>query len=773
MYHRITPTDSVLLNDANRIEADFSSFNEENWQAITPTNLSPEQVKQKLADGDMVALADTPNLPLFCFIKGDIEVNPLAISQANQDLIRRLNARFDAKGSGASFSAQSAQSNGNLHPPAPMEEKAPEPVVKDPEPETSKPKVPASFGQPPAPIILEVVYDDKEKTPVGDVPYKIEFDDPDKKVLKGALNPMGWACVEDCPNAKASISFGGPVDNQAELDSLYAKLETALDNTINKVADYTLEKLKDIEISAITETSNQQLNDYLAELSNTLEDVDMLSFYGNTIDKAKNAASDVTDALKEFLPQDTADLDETALSPIQDALCTAVIDGDIDTLESALAGWKPREEIRLKAESKAMEKQILIINDQQSRNILATSCQRFVKAMTPEKLIDLAVYLSIKTTEDATLNSVSNLMGILTGKVSLAITRQVLLSATTDTKTEWYKDISQALSNLVKPLKTLRPFDAKYSHKKVIEIPLAKADIQPSDWAKKTENEKIKTITDKPDDSILDDEMDKKWLIVPKGQLTFDVEGDDIESSVNFSRLVHLPVRGKASTSEVVASASGITIGRGLDVGSRSAKEVQGYFDKVAEHCRPVAPELITFLKDSVGMKGAHNKSGEGLKDEAKTAHIEKAQENDKALIKYVKDFKDSIKDKSKITLTRKQQYYLFLAIYDYYEGEAKRLSTKPDVCRDYLNDNKIDWGALPQNVKDVLIDLTYRGDYTGTKDKRGNTRKVIVPAVYKDQVEGLKGETSNLNEVISNTDLWKSFGVDLNRRKKREAALK
>ncbi|KZM37782.1 hypothetical protein OA91_23865, partial [Marinomonas sp. SBI8L] len=133
-------------------------------------------------------------------------------------------------------------------------------------------------------------------------------------------------------NAKASISFGEAVDNQAELDSLYAELETALDNTINKVADYTLEKLNDIEISAITETSNQQLNDYLAELSNTLEDVDMLSFYGNTIDKAKNAASDVTDALKEFLPQDTADLDETALSPIQDALCTAVIDGDIDAL---------------------------------------------------------------------------------------------------------------------------------------------------------------------------------------------------------------------------------------------------------------------------------------------------------------------------------------------------------------------------------------------------------------------------------------------------------
>ncbi|WP_052702261.1 hypothetical protein [Marinomonas sp. S3726] len=773
MYHRIAPTESVLLNEASQIETDFSSFNEESWQAITPTNLSPEQVKQKLADGDMVALADTPNLPLFCFIKGDIEVNPLAISQANQDLIRRLNARFDAKGSGASFSAQSAQSNGNLHPPAPMEEKAPEPIVKDPEPETSKPKVPASFGQPPAPIILEVVYDDKEKTPVGDVPYQLVFDDPKQTILTGSLNPMGWACVEDCPNAKASISFGETVDNQAELDSLYAELETALDNTIKKVADYTLEKLNDIEISTITDTSNQQLKDYLAELSDTLEDMDMLSFYEHTIAKAKNAASDVTDALKEFLPQDKSDLDEETLSPIQDALCEAVTHGDIDALESALAGWKSREEIKLKAESKAMEKQVLIINDQQSRNILATSCQRFVKAMTPEKLIDLAVYLSIKTTEDATLNSVSNLMGILTGKVSLAITRQVLLSATTDTKTEWYKDISQALSNLVKPLKTLRPFDAEYSHKKVIEIPLAKADLQPSDWAKNIEKEKIKTITDKPDDSILDDEMDKKWLIVSKGQLTFDVEGNDNDSSVSFSRTVHLPVRGKASTSEVVAGASGITIGRGLDVGSRSAKEVQGYFDKVAEHCRPVAPELITFLKNSVGMKGASNKTGEKLEGEVKTAHIKQAQENDKALIKYVKDFKNSIKDKSKITLTRKQQYYLFLAIYDYYEGEAKRLSTKPDVCRDYLNDNKINWDALPQNVKDVLVDLTYRGDYTGSKDARGNSRKVIVPAVYKDQIEKNTGADSELALELDNQELWiNKLGVDINRFNKRKEHL-
>lgn len=168
-------------------------------------------------------------------------------------------------------------------------------------------------------------------------------------------------------------------------------------------------------------------------------------------------------------------------------------------------------------------------------------------------------------------------------------------------------------------------------------------------------------------------------------------------------------------------------------------------------------------------MKGASNKTGEKLEGDAKTAHIQKAQENDKALIKYVKDFKDSIKDKSKITLTRKQQYYLFLAIYDYYEDKAKRLSTKPDVCRDYLNDNKIDWDALPQKVKDVLVDLTYRGDYTGTEDKRGNTRKVIVPAVYRDQFEENYGLKSKFRSILENEDLWfETFSLDDNRFNKR-----
>jgi hypothetical protein len=75
----------------------------------------------------------------------------------------------------------------------------------------------------------------------------------------------------------------------------------------------------------------------------------------------------------------------------------------------------------------------------------------------------------------------------------------------------------------------------------------------------------------------------------------------------------------------------------------------------------------------------------------------------------------------------------------------------------------------LPDNVKEVFVDLTYRGDYTGSDDKRGNTRKVIVPAVYKDQQDNLSGDESDFYQVMTDKGLWRvDFKVDPNRVKKR-----
>ena len=57
-----------------------------------------------------------------------------------------------------------------------------------------------------------------------------------------------------------------------------------------------------------------------------------------------------------------------------------------------------------------------------------------------------------------------------------------------------------------------------------------------------------------------EEEMALKWLKVPKGQLTFDAEGNDIDTSPWFSRKIHWP-----------GGVSGVTIGRGYDLGQQAS----------------------------------------------------------------------------------------------------------------------------------------------------------------------------------------------------------
>jgi hypothetical protein len=165
-------------------------------------------------------------------------------------------------------------------------------------------------------------------------------------------------------------------------------------------------------------------------------------------------------------------------------------------------------------------------------------------------------------------------------------------------------------------------------------------------------------------------------------------------------------------------------------------------------NARPISDALLTWLKDGAGKK-------------KQTAY------------EYWKTLDTQVPADDQ-TITRKMQHFLFLEIYGFYVKEAKRLTIKDDVRTAYLGGAVLDWGALPQNVIDVLTDLTYRGDYTGSNDARGNTRKLIVPAVYKDFQEGLSGKSSDFYTIMENLALWRDdFKVDLNRRGKRLGGLK
>jgi len=202
----------------------------------------------------------------------------------------------------------------------------------------------------------------------------------------------------------------------------------------------------------------------------------------------------------------------------------------------------------------------------------------------------------------------------------------------------------------------------------------------------------------------IDDQNDLSWLTVPYGQLTFDAEGNDIEDESHplyryFSRIAHWP-----------GGVSGVTIGRGYDLGQRPDPRKDLYAVGIEE-------PLLTWL---VGAKGLHGTAAKNYLDTAPMA-IRKQR------------------------ISRKQQYELFLPVYAYMKKEVIRISNTAAVKDAY---GVLTWGMVNSNIQDVVIDLIYRGDYTT------HARTFI----QKPFVENDIGPVRN---IISNKDRWSNVPDD------------
>ena len=163
------------------------------------------------------------------------------------------------------------------------------------------------------------------------------------------------------------------------------------------------------------------------------------------------------------------------------------------------------------------------------------------------------------------------------------------------------------------------------------------------------------------------DEMDLKWLIVPKGQLTFDAEGNDIDSSIYFSRTIHWP-----------GGNSGVTIGRGYDCGNRSQHEILEDLTKSG-----INQDIANAIARSAELKGKTAK-----------AFVENSQ--------------------GKVAnITRKDQYLLFVLIYRQYEQRAIKNYDK--WTKKYAK-SRVDWPNLDNKIRDVLVDFVYQGFTRGPK---------------------------------------------------------
>ena len=167
-----------------------------------------------------------------------------------------------------------------------------------------------------------------------------------------------------------------------------------------------------------------------------------------------------------------------------------------------------------------------------------------------------------------------------------------------------------------------------------------------------------------------------------KGAITWGAEGT--EGGRYHSRVLHVP-----------SDVSGLTLGRGYDMKHRSAADIKK--DLIAAGVDAKKSEIVS---------------------KAATLHGAKARQ-------FIID-----NDQLDFEISAGSQLKLFETVFKDYEKEAKRLATKNDVEKAY---GKVDWEKLDQSIKEVLVDLTFRGDYTGS------ARKIIQKSVADNDFDTFK----------------------------------
>ncbi|WP_233166510.1 pesticin C-terminus-like muramidase [Archangium sp. Cb G35] len=181
---------------------------------------------------------------------------------------------------------------------------------------------------------------------------------------------------------------------------------------------------------------------------------------------------------------------------------------------------------------------------------------------------------------------------------------------------------------------------------------------------------------------------------VPKGQLTFDAEGQE-ERGRYFSRTPHHPTMS-----------SGVTIGRGYDMKHRSTEEVVA--DLTAAGVPQADAELLA--------------QGAKLTDQAARDFVNRP-------------------DVAAIEISQSAQKNLFNTVYDEHEQDMMRIANGPSQLEAY---GQVDWENLDPAILDLAVDLRFRGDYTPL------TRKEVQPLIVNNDLQGLYDLFSNEDKMVN-----------------------
>lgn len=184
---------------------------------------------------------------------------------------------------------------------------------------------------------------------------------------------------------------------------------------------------------------------------------------------------------------------------------------------------------------------------------------------------------------------------------------------------------------------------------------------------------------------------------VDEGQLTFDAEGR--EGGRFHSRKAHVP-----------PGPSGVTIGRGYDLGQHTKSQIRAALTGIG-----LSKSAADAYARSAGLKGDDARSWLGR--------------NRSALAE----------------ITPEQQESLFTTTYDEMSADVQRISNKKDVVKKF---GDADLDTMNPAIRDTLVDLRYRGDYTGAARE-----KVQEAAADNDLID--------VTDTLSDRKQWKNVPED------------
>ncbi|WP_335922512.1 hypothetical protein [Shewanella algae] len=413
---RVVSMAELHLSDAGQIEANWQSLSNEQLVSLAPSGRSLEQLKRELADGSRVILSDTPILPLFRYQSGEWITN---IQEGiSPHAVNQIQKRFASAGSSAHFKT----STGSLAP-AIEPVYSPDPSLTQIAPTTAPTaKISPKFAQARRRLELELVYDDKEETAAGKVPYRVEFSDGSQK--SGVLNAKGWACLEDCPNGEATVIFGDEAERQSaeqRLPGLYRQLAASLDTAAAEMAKKSEQLAAQADVQQISDSFRQKVDAQLAELTAQREQFNQQQIWQQALQTGQAYTQGLSQGTASFM-DDLLDfsglmafLEEAEIS--LSLLLEAIMTGDVDALESKLAQWRARGENGLKATGEAMEMLILLLKDEYVRALLQSLPLRYLDALPKDKLAEITGYIHSRVSLDGMLEMSLVLLAALVGSV--------------------------------------------------------------------------------------------------------------------------------------------------------------------------------------------------------------------------------------------------------------------------------------------------------------------------------------------------------------------